>query len=281
MLYIFIFIFGTIFGSFASVLIWRIGLKETGIVAWRSECPHCKHVLWVLDLIPVFSWIFLWGRCKYCEKKIRLIYPLLELVMWIFFLLATYIFFTIYWVSNIVEWLIILRNHFLVFIYLLLIAFVLVVLIFYDIIFYELSDKFWLLLLTLILVPQFFWHFGNFQLAVICGLIWFSIFMLIRYWRLYLRKMEWLGGGDIFMAFVIWLFVPVIMQIHHIDYMFWVIVFYMTIFLWFLLWWLFWSIQLLIGKVSWKYSAIPFLPYMIIWLVISIFFMDKILAFIV
>jgi prepilin signal peptidase PulO-like enzyme (type II secretory pathway) len=77
MIYILIFIFGAIFGSFLNVLVYR--LKNGGdIVFGRSMCPHCKTVLKWFDLIPFFSFIFLLGKCRSCRKKISWQYPIVE-----------------------------------------------------------------------------------------------------------------------------------------------------------------------------------------------------------
>ncbi len=46
----------------------------------RSHCPECGHVLGLLDLVPVFSWLFLGGKCRYCKAKISPRYPVTELV---------------------------------------------------------------------------------------------------------------------------------------------------------------------------------------------------------
>lgn len=77
-----------IFWSFASVLISRFYTKEWWIMTWRSHCINCKHELWALDLVPIFSYIFMLWKCRYCKKKISPEYPLLELVMWLFFVLV-------------------------------------------------------------------------------------------------------------------------------------------------------------------------------------------------
>ncbi len=70
------FIFGLLIGSFLNCLIYRleVGEKPEG----RSYCPKCKKTLKVRDLVPVFSYIFLRGRCRYCGKKISIQYPLVE-----------------------------------------------------------------------------------------------------------------------------------------------------------------------------------------------------------
>jgi leader peptidase (prepilin peptidase) / N-methyltransferase len=51
-----------------------------GIVFESSHCPHCKHPLRAYDNIPVFSWLWLRGRCRYCLAPISIQYPLVELL---------------------------------------------------------------------------------------------------------------------------------------------------------------------------------------------------------
>ena len=63
------FILGCCLGSFADCAAGRL-LSGESVIAGRSHCDHCGHVLGVLDLIPLFSWLFLKGRCRYCGTKI-------------------------------------------------------------------------------------------------------------------------------------------------------------------------------------------------------------------
>lgn len=77
MLYLLIFVFGLCIGSFCNVLIYRIPNK-IDFVRGRSFCPGCHHTLSPLDLVPIFSWLFLGGRCRYCHNKISYRYPLVE-----------------------------------------------------------------------------------------------------------------------------------------------------------------------------------------------------------
>jgi len=83
--YILVFITGLVIGSFLNVCIYRIPLKES-IVFPASHCVNCKHQLAVLDLIPVFSFIFLKGKCRYCGTRISIQYPVIELVNALLFL---------------------------------------------------------------------------------------------------------------------------------------------------------------------------------------------------
>lgn len=72
------FIFGVLFGSFYNVVGLRVPKKEP-FVNERSGCPNCKHSLSWYELFPVFSFIFLGGRCRKCKERISRIYPVMEL----------------------------------------------------------------------------------------------------------------------------------------------------------------------------------------------------------
>ncbi|MBO5142597.1 MAG: prepilin peptidase [Clostridia bacterium] len=77
---------GTVFGSFFTLAVHRIPKKED-ITHERSYCPKCNHKLNFLDLIPVFSYIFLGGKCRYCKAKIRPRYLILEICSGLVFLM--------------------------------------------------------------------------------------------------------------------------------------------------------------------------------------------------
>ncbi len=81
-----IFIIGTLLGSFFTLAVYRIPLKQD-ITHERSYCPKCNHRLEFLDLIPILSYIFLGGKCRYCKQKIRPRYLLLEVFSGLIFLL--------------------------------------------------------------------------------------------------------------------------------------------------------------------------------------------------
>ncbi|MCX7774420.1 MAG: prepilin peptidase [Clostridia bacterium] len=86
---VFVFIFGLCVGSFLNVCIYRIPLEKS-IAFPPSCCPGCGTRLKPLDLIPVISYIFLGGKCRYCQKKISIKYPLVELltgITWLFIFL--------------------------------------------------------------------------------------------------------------------------------------------------------------------------------------------------
>lgn len=82
---IMIFMMGAMFGSFFTLAVYRIPLKKD-ITHERSFCPNCNHRLEFLDLIPILSYIFLGGKCRYCGQKIRIRYLILEVLSGIVFL---------------------------------------------------------------------------------------------------------------------------------------------------------------------------------------------------
>lgn len=77
---IFCFLLGASVGSFLSVVIYRIKNSKKGIILGHSYCPNCKTKLNALDLIPVFGYILLGGKCRYCHKPIAPSYFFLEII---------------------------------------------------------------------------------------------------------------------------------------------------------------------------------------------------------
>ena len=80
-----VFIYGLVIGSFLNVCIYRIP-KHESLSKSRSHCMCCGYQLRWYDLVPVFSWVFLRGRCRQCKEKISFQYPLIELfhgILWV------------------------------------------------------------------------------------------------------------------------------------------------------------------------------------------------------
>ena len=73
-------ILGAVFGSFLNCAAYRIAHGES-VVKGRSHCPDCGHELGVLDLFPIFSWLFLRGKCRYCKSKVSSRYFITECIM--------------------------------------------------------------------------------------------------------------------------------------------------------------------------------------------------------
>ena len=84
--YLFILIIGLITGSFLNVCIYRIPRRES-IIFPSSHCFSCKNKLKLIDLFPIFSYMFLKGKCRYCEKAISMQYPLIEVLNSLVYLL--------------------------------------------------------------------------------------------------------------------------------------------------------------------------------------------------
>ncbi|OYW14160.1 MAG: hypothetical protein B7Z55_16000, partial [Planctomycetales bacterium 12-60-4] len=80
----FLFILGSAIGSFLNVCVYRLPLREDVIGAWRglvdppSSCPYCRRRIWAIDNVPIFGWMMLRGRCRFCRHRISMRYPLVE-----------------------------------------------------------------------------------------------------------------------------------------------------------------------------------------------------------
>ncbi len=83
----FFLIFGAIVGSFLNVVTDRLP-KGQSILYPPSHCEHCRHRLTWYDLIPIFSYLFLRGKCRYCRKTISFYYPFVEICTGLLFLIA-------------------------------------------------------------------------------------------------------------------------------------------------------------------------------------------------
>lgn len=70
-------LYGVVIGSFLNVLTLRLPLKES-VTLKRSHCMTCGHTLSWYELFPLFSYIFLGGKCRHCKSKISIQYPLVE-----------------------------------------------------------------------------------------------------------------------------------------------------------------------------------------------------------
>jgi len=75
---VFFFMLGLVFGSFGNVLVYRIPDRRT--ILGRSQCRFCRRTLRPWELLPVFSYIWLMGRCAGCKLRISPQYPIVELL---------------------------------------------------------------------------------------------------------------------------------------------------------------------------------------------------------
>lgn len=74
-----VFVYSSLVGSFLNVVIYRLPRHED-IVFKPSACPSCGHKIRWYELVPIFSFLFLKGRCANCKKRISFRYPVTELV---------------------------------------------------------------------------------------------------------------------------------------------------------------------------------------------------------
>ncbi len=189
---VFLGLMGAIFGSFIDAFTWRLHTKRN-FVSDRSECEHCHHKLGFWDLIPILSWVFLKGKCRYCGKPITPVAPLTEAALAAIFVVSY-----LYWPLGLATWQgMTLFGLWLVYVVMLGILFV-----------YDLR---WLLLPDVIVLPLI--ALGIVDAAVQTSLYGGSIVDLSNqivlgtaamaglYWVLYaVSKGKWVGFGDIKLA---------------------------------------------------------------------------------
>lgn len=173
---IFIGIFGILIGSFLNVVIYRIPKGES-IVFPASKCQSCGTPLKWYHNIPIFSWLFLRGKCGFCSAKISPQYPIVELLTGI---IAVSLFYKLGLVWQ-------LPIIFTVFC--LLLALVMI-----DFKYMEIPDNLNLLALALaVITPSFLTDIQNALLAV-------GGMTLLRYYLSFFLNKEAMGEGDIIVA---------------------------------------------------------------------------------
>lgn len=87
--FIFVIVLGLVIGSFLNVCIFRIPAEES-LSFPTSHCGSCGHNLGPLDLVPLLSYVFLKGKCRYCKSHISIQYPIIEVFNAIMYLLIAY-----------------------------------------------------------------------------------------------------------------------------------------------------------------------------------------------
>jgi len=193
--YIILFTFGSLFWSFASVIIYRLKTKEKWILFWRSHCPKCKKVLGFFELIPILSWIKNLWKCKNCKNEISIIYIILELTMAIVFLAIWRFLINVDLINNLDI------NEIIKLIFWLFIWFITIVYSFYDILFLEIHE--WIMFVAIFVTSIFvllqnFWIVSIFDTLVI-NQSWYILgnyigtwFLLFGILALYLIMIKWL-----------------------------------------------------------------------------------------
>ena len=283
--------FGLVFGSFGSVIfyrLWEWPTKETWkwFLVWRSECPKCHHKLEARNLVPIFSRLFQWWKCEYCKASISWFYPFLEITTVIIFLSIFFIL-SKYWIPGHNIW---LFEGYIYTIFITISARLLRLIFLYDIKTYELhiTATVFLAIITLFFT-LFFW---NNKLEILLWIwIFATIFLLIyygskfyvkeRYWK----DVEWFWLWDVIISPILWAWLVFFLQP---NWMFeWCYLVCLFIILSSLVWLLYFISELLIKKFLikrkkskkpyWFQNSIPFLPSMIIWFLLEIVLRESII----
>ena len=184
LIYFLIFLFGLVVGSFLNCVIYRLEIGESFLTG-RSYCPYCKHTLALEDLIPIFSFLILKGKCRYCKKPISWQYPLVELATGILFvLILNYAF-----------------PNLLVTGYWLLITLFLIIIFVYDLKYYIIPDK---IIYPAVAVTFLYRLFAPHQSwwGVGFGILPSVFFLAI----IIFSRGKWMGLGDFKLAFFMGLF---------------------------------------------------------------------------
>ncbi len=177
---VFFTIFGLVFGSFYNVVGLRVPKKES-IAFPPSHCTSCDRRLTALDLVPVFSYLFLKGRCRSCGEKIHWVYPLMEFITGGLFALS-------FWQIGFQPELIIA----------ILFMSLLVIITVSDIAYMLIPDKVLLPIGALLLVLRLFIPLDPWWDSLLGAALGFGILLLIA-----IVSKGGMGGGDIKLFFVI------------------------------------------------------------------------------
>lgn len=182
---IYLFILGLFVGSFYNVVALRLSNNES-IVFPGSHCVNCNHRLSWYELIPVFSYIGLGGKCKECKKSISIQYPLIELSTGILFSLSYYLYgFTIMTLISIV------------------ICSVVIITFITDCKFMIILDE--VIFVASILLAILYYFDGGVMLILnklLGGVAIFSLMLLIKIFGDRAFKQECLGWGDVKLSFL-------------------------------------------------------------------------------
>ncbi|MEK4228874.1 prepilin peptidase [Solibacillus sp. FSL H8-0538] len=177
---VFAFIFGLVFGSFYNVVGLRVPKKES-IVSPPSHCTNCNRRLTALDLIPVFSYLFLRGKCRNCGVKISPIYMVTELGTGVLFAFA---YWQIGWQPELAVALLFIS--------------LLVIINVSDIAYMLIPNKILLFFAPLLMIARIFAPLDPWWDSALGAVIGFGILLLIA-----IISNGGMGGGDIKLFFVI------------------------------------------------------------------------------
>lgn len=192
-----VFILGSAIGSFLSVAIYRLRHHEKKILFGRSMCPSCKKQLKWKHLVPIFSWLFLRGKCGYCGQRISVHYMLLELLTGISFLALFLNWNFVDFSQSIVNpdylsYAFSVPNLEYFIFYALMMSF-LIAIFFYDLMYQEIPDQFSLPAIALAIAGGLIFGSPDW-ISMALGGVFLGGFFLLQF---VVSKGRWIGGGDI------------------------------------------------------------------------------------
>ena len=183
MYYLAFIIFGSLWGSFANVCIYRLP-ENKSVITGRSSCPNCKNKIPWYDNIPLLSFILLMGKCRLCKKPIDLQYFIVELISAISFVSIYYFF-----------------GLTLVALLLLILSIFFIIIFFIDLKHFIIPNELTFPLMIIGFIKSFDPNlnqtiFPNYINSLIGGLFGYSIIWLIIFIYKKIRNKEGMGLGD-------------------------------------------------------------------------------------
>lgn len=243
------FILGLFFGSFLNVVIYRLPQKKS-FLGGRSKCLKCKKEIKWYDLIPVFSYALLSGKCRYCKISLSLQYPVVELLTGILFAATFYFLFLLHesfdfvFITSLLFYLLIISS--------------LITIFFIDLKHGIIPDK----ILLFALFVSAVYLLINPQLIpphLLGGLLGFSLLFVLFIGT----KGKGMGFGDVKMAFILGVFLGPLKVV-------------LGLYLAFLTGGIVSIILILWGKKKFFGDTIPFGPFLVIGALLSLFFAELI-----
>lgn len=182
---IFFFVLGCVFGSFFCVIGERLPKGESFVIS-RSKCGVCGHILIYRDLIPILSYLFYGGKCRYCKQRISWTLPLLEILTGLLFAVSFYSFDFSY------ELLIALG-----------VVSILIIVLVTDLTYFIIPDEVLIFFSLYFIIVQFF-SIGLWSTVthILTGMFLFGIMYSVMLLGDWIFKKDSLGGGDVKLLFV-------------------------------------------------------------------------------
>ncbi|MFH5880843.1 prepilin peptidase [Liberiplasma polymorphum] len=240
MIYIFVFLFSSLFTSFYTVVGTRLPKKQS--ILGHSQCDNCNQPIPWYGIIPLLGWFLVKGKCSNCKNKVSIKYPIYELLGG---LLITYVYYI--YQDNLVEFVIAA-----IFISLMIIVTV------SDIEYQIVPDKILIIFLPTVFILRMIYPMHTWIDALFGGILAFTFMYFLAWYGKYRFKQDALGGGDIKLYFIIGLFLGLRLV-------------FMSLFFASLL-------GIILGRsILRKNNPIPFVPFIFLGVLITYFFGVRIL----